>query len=127
MGETRHSEPREALGVKQEAEQQDVYLAQQFKDVYGGLTSATDLDGPQDGNRDDGVWCPIWRTKEDLPGDARIVYEEASRLSAVPLATLIRACGQIERRLQVWYTARWRERKGKRRGGASLPDVDAHS
>lgn len=116
-----------APDVEQAAEQQDVHLAQQYKDLYGGMASATISQGPSDISGEEGVWCPIWRTRNDLPEDARIMFEEASRLSAVPLPTLIRASGQIERRLQVWCIERWRERKGKRRAGANLPDVASHS
>ncbi|RYP03709.1 hypothetical protein DL764_004970 [Monosporascus ibericus] len=46
--------------------------------------------------------CPAWRTEEDLPDVARLLYSEAAEMAAVPLASLVRAAAQAERRLEAW-------------------------
>ncbi|RYO75486.1 hypothetical protein DL762_010024 [Monosporascus cannonballus] len=60
--------------------------------------------------------CPVWRSEEDLPDVARLLYSEAAEMAAVPLASLVRAAAQAERRLEVWCTQRAKERREKGKG-----------
>ncbi|KAH7031062.1 uncharacterized protein B0I36DRAFT_323110 [Microdochium trichocladiopsis] len=115
LGEPRHSESRKTLSLEQEIEQHDKHFAQQYRDMYATSKSTTDSTVPQQRDYADGLWCPIWQTVEDLPDIARFAYKEAADLAAIPLSTLVRACGQIERRLEVVCKERWSERKGKRK------------
>ncbi|RYP91371.1 hypothetical protein DL770_002511 [Monosporascus sp. CRB-9-2] len=46
--------------------------------------------------------CPVWRSEEDLPDVARLLYLEAAEMAAVPLVSLVRAAAQVERRLEAW-------------------------
>ncbi|KAI1800501.1 hypothetical protein F4811DRAFT_538582 [Daldinia bambusicola] len=66
-------------------------------------------------NRQD--FCPVWRTPEELPDAAKVFYEKAAILAAIPLHTLVRGATQVERRLEVWCIERAKERdKGKGKG-----------
>jgi hypothetical protein len=56
-------------------------------------------------------FCPTWRTEDKLPEAAKFFYQEAANLAAIPLKTLIMACSQVERRLEIWSAAQERERK----------------
>ncbi|KXJ92346.1 hypothetical protein Micbo1qcDRAFT_162593 [Microdochium bolleyi] len=108
LGETRQSIPRNAQSLEQETQERDMHFAQQYKTIYGSQETGT-----KHTRRDNELWCPIWRTPEDLPQTARFFYEEAAALAAVPLSTLVRACAQVERRLEVWCEQRSRERRGQ--------------
>ncbi|KAL7627374.1 hypothetical protein AAE478_001567 [Parahypoxylon ruwenzoriense] len=74
--------------------------------------------------------CPVWRSEEDLPDAARGLYGKAASLAAIPLNTLIRGVGQVERRLEVWCIQRAKrerdkgKRKGKGKGKAARTDDD---
>ncbi|KAI0441774.1 hypothetical protein F4803DRAFT_551793 [Xylaria telfairii] len=46
--------------------------------------------------------CPIWRSEADLPDAAKLLYQKAAELAAIPLTTLIRGVVQVERQLQLW-------------------------
>ncbi|KAI1470463.1 uncharacterized protein F4812DRAFT_417691 [Daldinia caldariorum] len=64
-------------------------------------------------------FCPTWRTPEELPDAARVFYEKAASIAAIPLHTLVRGATQVERRLEVWCIERAKERdreKGKDKG-----------
>ncbi|RYP52002.1 hypothetical protein DL768_002798 [Monosporascus sp. mg162] len=63
--------------------------------------------------------CPIWRSEEDLPDVARLLYSEAAEMAAVPLASLVRAATQVERRLEVWCIQRAKERREKEKGNGN--------
>ncbi|KAI1330846.1 hypothetical protein F5Y16DRAFT_361398 [Xylariaceae sp. FL0255] len=62
-------------------------------------------------------FCPIWRSEEDLPDVAKVLYKKAAVLAAIPLPKLIRGATQVERRLEVWCIQRAKE-KSKGRGKA---------
>ncbi|KAI1107043.1 hypothetical protein F4804DRAFT_258391 [Jackrogersella minutella] len=63
-------------------------------------------------------FCPVWRTQEDLPHAAKVLYEKAANLAAINLNTLIRGAAQVERRLEVWCTQRARRERDKGKGKA---------
>lgn len=56
-------------------------------------------------------YLPTWRTADDLPQPAKILYQEAADMAAIPLKTLITAASQVERRLEVWSANRERGRR----------------
>ncbi|RYP82678.1 hypothetical protein DL769_001585 [Monosporascus sp. CRB-8-3] len=72
-----------------------------------------DDDGRQRQPRDS---CPVWRSEEDLPDVARLLYSEAAGMAAVPLVSLVRAVAQAERRLELGCTQRAKERQAKGKG-----------
>ncbi|RYP72231.1 hypothetical protein DL771_004361 [Monosporascus sp. 5C6A] len=87
-------------------------------------TSKEEEDARQRQPRDS---CPVWRSEEDLPDVARLLYSEAAEMAAVPLASLIRAATQVERRLEVWCTQRTKERREKGKGKAKAKEVLGYS
>lgn len=58
-------------------------------------------------------FLPPWRTEEDLPHSARILYQEAADLATIPLKTLVTATSQMERKLEIWSGKREKERRGE--------------
>ncbi|KAI5926212.1 hypothetical protein F4810DRAFT_707824 [Camillea tinctor] len=60
--------------------------------------------------------CPVWRTEEDLPPAAKMLYGRAADLAGLPLSLVVRCATQVERRLEVWGSSRRvREEKRKKR------------
>ncbi|KAI2473105.1 hypothetical protein F4781DRAFT_262467 [Annulohypoxylon bovei var. microspora] len=70
-------------------------------------------------------FCPIWRTEEDLPDAAKVLYEKAASLAAISLATLIKGTAQVERRLEVWCNQRAKRERDKGKGKAILTVDDS--
>ncbi|KAI8960064.1 hypothetical protein F5Y11DRAFT_282755 [Daldinia sp. FL1419] len=82
------------------------------------LDDPDDPDDPEDtGKKHSQDFCPVWRTPEELPNSAKVLYSKAASLAAIPLHTLVRGATQVERRLEVWCIQRAKERdKGKGKG-----------
>ncbi|KAI1775330.1 hypothetical protein F4818DRAFT_416316 [Hypoxylon cercidicola] len=68
-------------------------------------------------------FCPVWRTKEELPDAARALYSKAASLAAIPLNTLIRGVTQVERRLEVWCIQQARKQRDKGKGKGKGKEV----
>jgi RNA polymerase I-specific transcription initiation factor RRN7 len=62
-------------------------------------------------------FCPTWRTEEELPDAARVFYQEAAELAAIPLKLLLMACLQVERKLEVWS-----RKKQMEKGSEEIPN-----
>ncbi|KAI1493495.1 hypothetical protein F5X96DRAFT_184320 [Biscogniauxia mediterranea] len=81
-------------------------------------------EGPARHPRD---FCPIWRTEEDLPPAAKVLYSRAADLAGIPLSNVVRCATQVERRLEVWSSGRTKEedrrRRDKGKGKAVLMDM----
>lgn len=87
------------------------------------LDSADEDNGNNTATQQPRDLCPVWRSEDDLPNVAKLLYREAAELAAIPLVVLIRAAAQVERRLEVWCIQRAKERrreKGKGKGKAEL-------
>lgn len=63
-------------------------------------------------------FCPVWRTEEDLPDAAKVLYGTAARLAAIPLTTLIRGATQVETRLEAWCNQKVRQERDTGKGKA---------
>ncbi|KAI0152181.1 hypothetical protein F4776DRAFT_15479 [Hypoxylon sp. NC0597] len=63
-------------------------------------------------------FCPVWKSQEDLPGAAKILYSKAADLAAIPLNTLIRGAAQVERQIEVWCIQKARLERDKGKGKA---------
>lgn len=90
------------------------------KDRYKAVRSTMRMVEPQPdppkGKRPERDFCPVWRTVEDLPAAAKIFYQEAANLAAIPLLTLTMTAAQVERRLEVWSSQRLREKRSALEG-----------
>jgi hypothetical protein len=68
---------------------------------------------PVDGRRKrpERDFCPVWRAESDLPDAAKVLYQDAADLIAVPLRTLLTAAVQVERRLEIWSAGKQRAKR----------------
>lgn len=74
-------------------------------------------DEDEENTRQPRDFCPVWRSEEDLPDIARMLYREAAERAAIPLVVLVRAAAQVERRLEVWCMQRAKERRREKGKG----------
>ncbi|KAI1638658.1 hypothetical protein F4809DRAFT_239794 [Biscogniauxia mediterranea] len=74
-----------------------------------------DGNNAEDPARNPRDFCPIWRTEEDLPPAAKVLYSRAADLAGIPLSNVVRCATQVERRLEVWSSGRTKEEDRRRR------------
>ncbi|KAI0597446.1 hypothetical protein F4775DRAFT_593364 [Biscogniauxia sp. FL1348] len=82
----------------------------------------------KDPTRNPQDFCPIWRTEDDLPPAAKVLYNRAADLAGIPLSDVVRCATQVERRLEMWSCGRTGEErrrrdKGKGKGKDVLMDM----
>jgi RNA polymerase I-specific transcription initiation factor RRN7 len=94
----------------------------QIKDNYERLSHSIRLVSPvvdttQDEKLQPRNLCPVWRSEEDLPEAAKVLYGKAAELASIKMITLIRAAKQVERQLELWCIQKTKgDIKGKGKG-----------
>lgn len=100
---------------KESKQDDEALIKQRYDSVNSAMTFTKPQPDPEPVNgrkkRPERDFCPVWRNKDDLPDAARILYQEAGDLAAIPLQTLITAAVQVERRLEIWSAEKERAKK----------------
>ncbi|KAI0888684.1 uncharacterized protein GGS22DRAFT_152167 [Annulohypoxylon maeteangense] len=91
------------------------------------LEPVPDPEDLENGNKEkqDRDFCPVWRTEEDLPDAAKVFYQKAANIAAIPLDTLMKGTAQVENRLAAWCNQRMKRERDKGKGKAILMGDDS--
>ncbi|KAK6957385.1 hypothetical protein Daesc_000169 [Daldinia eschscholtzii] len=117
MGQTRPSDPSNPNKQPENTDMGQIRSRYEAINNSMKIIEPTPYDPEDSGKQRSEDFCPVWRTPEELPDAAKVFYEKAASIAAIPLHTLVRGATQVERRLEVWCIQRAKERdKGKGEG-----------
>ncbi|OTB13211.1 hypothetical protein K445DRAFT_320386 [Daldinia sp. EC12] len=117
LGQTRPSDPSNPNKQPENTEMRQIRSRYETINNSMKILEPTPYDPEDSGKQHSQDFCPVWRTPEELPDAAKVFYEKAASIAAIPLHMLVRGATQVERRLEVWCIQRAKERdKGKGKG-----------
>ncbi|CAJ2514249.1 Uu.00g023680.m01.CDS01 [Anthostomella pinea] len=124
QGQQRPSEPRRPAELEPDVNGERIRGKYRALGGYEGSIEPV-VEVPGDHKKQPRDLCPIWRSEEDLPDAARMLFIKAADLAAIPLDTLIRCASQVERRLEVWCVEKGKERRDRGKGKGKAIETGA--